>query len=159
MLGLAGLLIGPGVLARAQVDEAPARRGEPPALRQPGRTGVGAQVGEPGGVAVKWYRQPPVAYAAALTTDGGDYALLLVNRLWEARLRNSSLGAFVGPGLTVGTTGLRRSAALASGLNGLAGLNFYAHPLEVFLQVTTRVRFLPQRVDDVGGSVGLRLYL
>jgi hypothetical protein len=128
-------------------------------MRVAGRVGAGMQVGQPGGVVAKWYRSPPVAYTALLTTDGDDYASLIVNRLWEGPLRNSPLGAFVGPGLLVGSTGLQRQGAFALGVNGLAGLNFYVEPFEVFLQVTSRFRFLPNREDDVGGTVGMRLYL
>jgi hypothetical protein len=144
-------------LASAQND-APDREASAHAERS-GTVGAGVQVGEPGGVTLKWYRRVPVTYTATLTTDGEDYVLLLANRLWEARLRNSPLRAYIGPGVTLGGTTLDRRGTLAAGLNGTAGLNFYVEPFEVFLQVTPRVRFLPHRVDDVGGSVGLRLYL
>jgi hypothetical protein len=144
-------------VASAQ-DDAPDREASAHAERS-GTVGAGVQVGEPGGVTLKWYRRVPVTYTATLTTDGEDYVLLLANRLWEARLRNSPLRAYIGPGVTLGGTTLDRRGTLAAGLNGTAGLNFYVEPFEVFLQVTPRVRFLPHRVDDVGGSVGLRLYL
>jgi len=155
------LCSGPGAVsspvAKAQND-APAREAPAHAERS-GAVGAGVQVGQPGGVTLKWYRRSPVTYTATLTTDGDTYALLLANRLWEAQLRNSPLRAYIGPGITLGGATLRRRATLAAGLNGTAGLNFYVEPFEVFLQVTPRVRFLPHRVDDVGGSVGLRLYL
>ena len=128
-------------------------------MRNAGDIGVGLQVGQPGGLTTKWYRQPPVAYTATLTTDGDDYALAIANRLWERPLDNSPLAAYVGPGVLAGVTNLQRQATLAAGINGIAGLNFYVEPFEVFLQVTTRFRFLPNRDDDVGGTVGLRLYL
>jgi len=145
--------------AYAQNEEPSGSVESPPIERRPGNWGLGVQVGQPGGVTLKWYRTAPIVYAAAVTTDGDDYALLLLNRLWEVRLRESPLGAYVGPGVTAGATALDDRGAAAFGLNGMAGFNFYVEPFEVFLQVTPRFRFLPNRVDDVGGSVGLRLYL
>lgn len=152
----AALLLGTGGRPAVAQDDPDSRF---PSPRSPGTLGVGLQVGQPGGLGLKWYRPSPIAYTAVLTTDGDDYLHLIVNRLWESPLRNSPLGVYVGPGLLIGATDFQQDGALALGINGTAGLNFYVEPFEVFLQVTPRFHFLPNRRDDLGSSVGLRLYL
>ena len=157
MIAVACLLGAGGWGSAVAQDEDDARSFPTP--RSAGTLGVGLQVGQPGGLGLKWYRPSPIAYTAVLTTDGDDYLHLIVNRLWESPLHNSPLGVYVGPGLLIGATGLQQDGAFALGINGTAGLNFYVEPFEVFLQVTPRFHFLPNRRDDLGSSVGLRLYL
>jgi len=129
------------------------------AQREPGALGAGFQVGRPGGLALKWYRPAPISYDGVISTDGDDFLVGHVHRLWERPLPDSPLHLYVGPGLLVGPSQLRRSPRLRLGLSGEAGLNFYAERFEVFLHVTPTLRFLPNTRLAVDGNVGLRYYL
>ncbi|WP_233993893.1 RNA polymerase subunit sigma-54 [Salinibacter altiplanensis] len=129
------------------------------AQRQPGALGTGFQVGRPGGLALKWYRSSPTAYDGIISTDGEDFIVGRLHRLWERPVPNSPLHLFVGPGLLVGPSRLAQSPRLRLGLSGEVGLNFYAERFEVFLHVTPTLRFLPSTHVTVDGNVGLRYYL
>lgn len=128
------------------------------AQRDAGAVGVGGEVGRPAGLTAKLYRPDLVAYDLLLTTDGDDFLVGYVHRVWERPLPQSPLHAFVGPGLVGGTERDGGPVVAVLGVGGLAGLNFYAERFEVFLQVTPRVRFLPHTEGILGGSVGLRYY-
>jgi hypothetical protein len=128
------------------------------AQRLAGAVGVGAQVGRPGGLALKTYRSSHVAIDLALTTDGDDRAVLHLHRVREWAVSTTSVHAMAGPGLAVGTTTADQDRALVAAAGGMAGLNFFADRFEVFLHVTPRVRFLPKVDAAFGGSVGLRYF-
>ncbi|WP_263787227.1 RNA polymerase subunit sigma-54 [Salinibacter grassmerensis] len=129
------------------------------AQRQPGALGAGFQVGRPGGLALKWYRSSPAVYDGIISTDGDDFIVGHMHRLWERPISDSPLHLFAGPGLMVGTSRLTQSPRLRLGLSGEVGLNFYAERFEVFLHVTPVLRFLPSTHTAVDGNVGLRYYL
>lgn len=128
------------------------------AQRGAGALGTGFQVGNPGGLTLKWYRTDPVAYDAVISTDGDDFAVAHVHRLWERPLPDSPLHLYVGPGLVAGAEGLYNSPRLRLGLSAEGGLNFYAERFEVFLHVTPTLRFLPDTDLRLDGMVGLRYY-
>ena len=129
------------------------------AQRQPGALGAGLQVGRPGGLAVKWYRSSPAAYDGVFSTDGEDFVVGHVHRLWERPIPDSPLHLFAGPGVLIGPSRLARSPRLRLGLSGEAGLNFYAERFEVFLHVTPALRFLPSTHIAINANAGLRYYL
>jgi hypothetical protein len=129
------------------------------AQREAGAVGTGFQVGNPGGLVLKWYRPAPIAYDAVISTDGDDFAVAHVHRLWEQPLPDSPLHLFFGPGLMVGAERFGAPLRLRLGASGEAGLNFYAERFEVFLHVTPTLRFLPDTDVRVDGIVGLRYYL
>ncbi|MBB4060009.1 hypothetical protein GGP80_000661 [Salinibacter ruber] len=129
------------------------------AQRQPGALGAGFQVGRPGGLALKWYRSSPVAYDGIVSTDGDDFVVGHVHRLWERPLPDSPLHLFAGPGVVVGPSRLAQSPRLRLGLSGEVGLNFYAERFEVFLHVTPVLRFLPSTQASIDANAGLRYYL
>jgi hypothetical protein len=128
------------------------------AQREAGTVGTGFQVGSPGGLSLKWYRSAPIAYDAVVSTDGDDFAVAHVHRLWEQPLPNSPLHLFVGPGLMSGAEKLDAPLRLRLGVSGEVGFNFYAERFEVFLHVTPTLRFLPDRDARLDGIVGLRYY-
>ena len=128
------------------------------AQREAGTVGTGFQVGNPGGLSLKWYRSAPIAYDAVISTDGDDFAVAHVHRLWEQPLPDSPLHLFFGPGLMGGAERLSAPLRLRLGASGEAGLNFYAERFEVFLHVTPTLRFLPDRDVRFDGIVGLRYY-
>jgi hypothetical protein len=129
------------------------------AQRQTGALGAGFQVGRPGGLALKWYRSSPVAYDGIVSTDGNDFVVGHVHRLWERPLPDSPLHLFAGPGVVVGPSRLAQSPRLRLGLSGEVGLNFYAERFEVFLHVTPVLRFLPSTQASIDANAGLRYYL
>lgn len=133
----------------------------PPVLaqRQPGTVGMGLQVGQPSGLALKLYRETPVAYDGILTTDADDYVSLRLHRVWEHPLPSSPLYIYVGPGLFLRQERAPSALRTDLGLSAEAGLNFYAERFEVFLHVTPTLRFLPDPAAQWGQSVGLRYYL
>lgn len=139
---LVGLLLPPSSLAQ----------------RNPGSTGAGIQVGNPGGLTLKWYRSAPIAYDAVISTDGDDFVAVHVHRLWEQPLPDSTLHLFVGPGIMAGAEKLSAPLQVRLGASAETGLNFYAERFEVFLHVTPTLRFLPNRDVGVDGIVGLRYY-
>ena len=129
------------------------------AQREPGALGAGFQVGRPGGLALKWYRSSPAVYDGILTTDGDDFVVGHVHRLWERPIPDSPLHLFAGPGVMIGPSRLARTPRLRLGLSGEVGLNFYAERFEVFLHVTPVLRFLPNTDVAIDGNAGLRYYL
>jgi len=129
------------------------------AQRAPNSWTIGPQVGWPGGVTVKHYRAPPIAYDALLTIDGDDFVRGAAYRVWERPLPDSLVYAYYGPGLSATGRRLDTDAALAMGLGGRLGLNFYAERFEVFLHVTPVLRFQPRPTPRLGAGVGLRYSL
>jgi hypothetical protein len=129
------------------------------AQRQPGSAGIGFQVGNPGGVALKVYRADEIAYDGVLSTDGDDFIVGRIHRLWETPLPASPLHLYFGPGAAVGAEDFRRSPRLRLALSTEVGLNFYAERFEVFLHVTPTLRFLPDTRVMLDGNIGLRYYL
>lgn len=128
------------------------------AQRDPGSMGAGIQVGDPGGLTLKWYRSDPIAYDAVISTDGDDFVVAHAHRLWEQPLPDSTLHFHVGPGVLAGAEKLNAPLQLRFGASAEAGLNFYAERFEVFLHVTPTLRFLPDRDVRFDGIVGLRYY-
>jgi hypothetical protein len=129
------------------------------AQREPGRIGVGAHVGRPSGIMAKWYRSAERAYAATLTTDLDDRALVHVFGVQERLLAEESpLHRFLGPGLEIGMIPDGGSRTLAFGLGGVVGLNFYAERFEVVLRAVPHLRVRPRIDPRLGASVGLRYY-
>lgn len=129
------------------------------AQRQPGSAGVGFQVGQPGGLALKLYQNDSIAYDGVISTDGDDFLIGHFHRLWERPLPDSPLHFYLGPGMVVGPETLAQSPQLRLGLSTEAGLNFYAERFEVFLHVTPTLQFLPNTRVGLDGNVGLRYYL
>lgn len=129
------------------------------AQRQPGTVGIGLQVGQPSGMALKIYREDPVAYDGILTTDGDDYISFRLHRIWEHPLPDSPMYIYVGPGLFLREERHPTSYRTALGLSAEAGLNFYAERFEVFLHVSPTLRLIPHSDAQWGQSVGLRYYL
>lgn len=126
------------------------------AQREPGSITLGAQVGRPGGLALKVYRPDAVAYEALLTVDGDDFVRLAAFRLWERPLPDSMVYVYYGPGLVAGGRRLDTDPSLTAGIGGKLGLNFYADRFEVFLHVTPIVRGRPRPEAHLGVGVGLR---
>lgn len=133
----------------------------PPAAaqRHSGSTTLGVQVGQPGGLTAKLYRDGQTAYDALVTTDGDDFVSLYVHRLWERPLPDSLVHLYVGPGVLLEARSLQTDPTPQAGLSAEAGLNFFVDRFEVFLHLSPALRLLPRRAARLGASVGLRYRL
>ena len=129
------------------------------AQRSVGTTTFGVQVGQPGGITGKLYREPPIAYDGLFTTDGNDFVSLYIHRLWERPLPDSLVHLYAGPGLILEGHSLQADPTPQVGMSAEAGLNFFLERFEVFLHVTPALRLLPDYGTRWGGSVGLRYRL
>lgn len=126
------------------------------AQRDPGAVTVGPQVGTPGGVTTKVYRDDGVAYESVLTTDVDDYGRLSLHRLWERPLPDSLVYVYYGPGIGLGGQDLDTGLTPEVELSIKVGFNFYAERFEVFLHATPVLRLRPNLTPRFGTSVGLR---
>ena len=128
----------------------------PPALAQPGSFGIGGQIGEPTGLTLKFAGRPGLDLAAEW--DFEDYLfvqghVLLAERRFPGT--RSDVRYFYGPGVFVGA---RNDNDTAFGLSFNVGVNFYTGPIELFGQLTPRLRLTPDSDFDLGAAAGLRFY-
>ncbi len=128
----------------------------PTALAQPGAFGIGGQIGEPTGLTLKFGGRPGVDLAAEW--DFGDYFfvqghVLLAERRFPGA--PADIRYFYGPGLFLGAND---NGGSAFGFSFNAGINYYTGPVEIFGQLTPRLRLAPDSGFDFGGAVGLRFY-
>ena len=127
----------------------------PTAAAQPGGFGIGGQIGEPTGLTIKLASQPSFDFAAEW--DFEDYFFLQGHLLLaERRFRGTAanLTYFYGPGLFLG----ERNDDTAFGLSFNAGVAYYTGPVEIFGQLTPRLRLAPDSDFDLGAALGLRFY-
>jgi hypothetical protein len=128
----------------------------PAALAQPGSFGIGGQIGEPTGLTLKFAGRPGLDLAAEWDFD--DYVFVQGHVLLGER-RFPGAGAdvryFYGPGLFVGA---RQDNDAAFGFSFNLGVSYYTGPVELFGQVTPRLRLTPDSDFDVGAALGLRFY-
>lgn len=128
----------------------------PAPLAQPGAFGIGGQIGSPTGLALKFAGRPALDFAAEW--DFNDY-LFLQGHLLLAERRFPGAGAdvryFYGPGLFV-IAPENGDAAFGFSLN--AGVSYYTGPVEIFGQLTPRLRLTPDSDFDLGAAIGLRFY-
>lgn len=143
--GIVGLLVLVGVL----VPPAHAQRGS-------GSVNLGFQVGQPGGVTLKLYRNEQIAYDGLFTIDGDDFARVSVHRVWERPLPDSLMYLYYGPGMFIGGQNLDVDPTLEIGLRAKLGLNFYADRFEVFLHVAPGLHVRPDLDPHIAAGVGLR---
>lgn len=121
------------------------------------RLGAGAHVGDPVGLTIKYYDRPGAAYDLLAAFDFDSDAIFFnAHRVWERPAGFApSVRFFHGPGLFAGT-GPGDDAAF--GLSYTAGLGLPFDRLEAFLQLTPRLRVIPDTDFDLGGGLGLRYY-
>ncbi len=123
----------------------------------PGTFSIGGQIGDPSGITLKWYDRPGRAFELLGAWDLDDFLFLNLHYLFEHPIQNSPLNYFLGPGAYIGVED-RRDSELVIGASASFGLNFFAEPFEVFLQLTPRLNVVPNTRGDLGGGVGLRFY-
>lgn len=123
----------------------------------PGTFAIGGQIGDPSGITLKWYDRPGRAFELLGAWDLDDFLFLNLHYLFENPIQNSPLNYYLGPGAYIGVQD-RRDSDLVVGASASFGLNFFAPPFEVFLQLTPRLNVIPNTRGDLGGGVGLRYY-
>lgn len=120
-----------------------------------GSFGIGGQIGEPTGLTIK-ARTGPTAFDLAAEWDFDDFIFVQGHLLLsERRFPGSEVGYFWGPGLFIGS---RSGGSAAFGLSFNAGVNYYTGPIELFGQVTPRLRLTPDSDFDLGAAFGIRFY-
>ena len=131
-----------------------------PAHAQRGTFGVGGQVGDPTGLALK-FTSGASAFDLAAGWDLDDYLFVQGHLLLrERRLSGtaSDLRYFYGPGAFVGISDGGRDDDLAAGFSFNVGLSLWADAFEFFGQLTPRLRLVEDTDFDVGGGLGVRYY-
>ena len=134
----------------------------PNAHAQRGTFGIGGQIGDPTGLALK-FNSGSNAFDLAAGWDLDDYLFVQGHLLLrEARLQGSSsdFRYFYGPGLFLGVRdGDRdRDGNTAFGISFNAGLAYYTGQIEIFGQLTPRLRLIDDTDFDIGGGLGIRFY-
>ncbi len=134
----------------------------PAAHAQRGTFGIGGQLGDPTGVALK-FGSGSRTFDLAAGWDLNDYLFVQGHLLLrEARLQGeaSDLHYFYGPGLFLGVRDGNndRDGSTAFGASFNAGLSYYTGQLEFFGQLTPRLRLIDNTDFDIGGALGLRYY-
>jgi hypothetical protein len=128
-------------------DDARAQRG--------GNFGIGGQLGEPTGLTLKaGVGRGAIDFAAGWDLSDDSFFAQGHYLLAERPLSGTELGFFWGPGLFVGS----RNDNTAFGLSLNVGINYYTGPIEIFGQLTPRLRLVDDTGIDVGGALGLRFY-
>ncbi len=128
---------------------------------QPGRIGLGAQVGTPAGLTVRILLEPGAdsrssfnALTLLATFDPDDYYLFQAHVTRDFGITRSPIGLFLGPGVAVGRNEGEQS--LAAGVT--AGARFYRGRFEVHFQASPRIQMTPDWRGIMGAGVGLRYY-
>lgn len=122
-----------------------------------GSFGIGGQLGDPSGLALK-FGSGANSFDLAAGWDLDDYLFVQAHLLLrERRLPGSStsLNYFYGPGLFLGVSD-RRDEAFGFSFN--AGIAYYTGPVEIFGQLTPRLALAPGTDFDLGAALGLRFY-
>ncbi|MXW64250.1 MAG: hypothetical protein F4Y00_10550 [Bacteroidetes bacterium SB0662_bin_6] len=128
------------------------------AQQPPGKTGIGVQFGQPGGVSVKLYRKPGFAYEGLAAWNLSDFFFLSGHALYERTIPDSPLGYYLGPGGIAGIQQEDSQSDFVVGVSGTFGVHFFVERYEVFLQVNPRFELLPGTEGHIGGGIGVRYY-
>lgn len=122
-----------------------------------GSFGIGGQLGDPSGLALK-FGAGSNSFDLAAGWDLDDYVFVQAHLLLrDRRFPGSTPGLhyFYGPGLFLGVSD-RRDEAFGFSFN--AGLAYYTGPIEIFGQLTPRLALAPSTDFDLGAAIGLRFY-
>ena len=131
-----------------------------PALSQDtgGDFAVGAQLGSPSGVTLK-FQNPDLSYEFLAAWDMGDFFFVNLHGLLQRPLDTDvPLYLFYGPGAYVGLQDQAGEGDFVVGISGTVGLSYYFEQFEVYLRLTPRLDLLPDTGSDIGGGLGARYY-
>ena len=131
-----------------------------PALSQDtgGDVAVGAQLGTPSGVTLK-FQNPDLSYEFLAAWDTGDFFFVNLHGLLQRPLDTEvPLYLFYGPGAYIGLQDQAGESDFVVGISGTVGLSYYFEQFEVYLRLTPRLDLLPDTGGDIGGGLGGRYY-
>lgn len=133
------------------------------AQRTSGAAGLGGQIGEPTGVTLKFYNANSPSYDFLAAWDLDDFFFLNVHALFESDLNaqnvDPTLEWFIGPGGFVGVYDRPGNDEAQFGISGTVGLAvIFNRQVELYAQVTPRMRLISETEGDIGGGIGLRYY-
>lgn len=126
-----------------------------PAQAQRSPLAIGAQIGSPTALTVRFPARAAASWTGTLAFHKGG-ATLGLNRQYEYPFTESPLHYYVAPGGYLGSNG---DDDLAVGATLPLGVNFYQDRFEVFLQLIPTLAVLPNTDFDVGAAVGVRFAL
>lgn len=133
-----------------------------PALAQRGSLGIGGQVGDPTGVALRFGAAPGAFDLAAGWNLSNDSFFAQGHYVMGQRRFGTppaDLRLFYGPGLFVGVNDRDdRDDDVTFGISFNAGLSYFTGPIEIFGQLTPRLQLVDETDFDLGGALGLRFY-
>ena len=132
----------------------------PSAHAQRGTFGIGGQIGDPTGLALK-FQSGSRLFDLAAGWDLDDYLFVqghLLLREQRADRSATDFHYFYGPGLFLGVRDGNRDGNTAFGISFNAGLAYYTGQIEIFGQLTPRLRLIDNTDFDIGGGLGVRFY-
>ena len=133
----------------------------PDAQAQRGTFGIGGQVGDPTGLALK-FTSGARAFDLAAGWDLDNYLYVQGHLLLrERRLPGSTsdFRYFYGPGLFLSVRDTNREDDDVNfGISFNAGLSYYFDAFEIFGQLTPRLQLVDDTDFDLGGGFGIRFY-
>lgn len=128
------------------------------AQREPGDVGIGIQIGQPTGLAIKVYN-PGTSVDILAAWNWDDLLFLNMHAIFDAALNdNHTVHFFYGPGAYVGLRERPGDDIVDYGISGNFGIDFLISKFEIYLQATPRLSLLSTRDFDMGGGVGFRFY-
>ena len=124
--------------------------------QQRGGFGIGGQIGDPTGLALKFGSGTRFDLAAGWDLD--EYLFVQGHLLLAERPipgANAPLTYYYGPGAFIGIPD-NGDALLGASFN--IGGAYYTGQIEIFLQATPRLLLVPETDFDIGVALGLRYY-
>ena len=123
-----------------------------------GVIGVGAQVGTPTGLTLKYYASQDFGLVFLGSWSLDRFLLFSMHMTYEYPIPDSPLRFFFGPGLEIGREGNEDTSDIRVSATIMPGLNFFTEKFEVFLQGLPGMKFIPEVKFTLGGAVGLRYF-
>lgn len=132
------------------------------AQRASGDVGIGAHIGQPTGLSLKFYK-PTTSVDVLAAWDLDDFFYINVHSIWDEHLNEQeTVHFYYGPGLFAGVRDRGSDARMDEfgfGISGAAGLDVLINKFEIFAQVTPRLELIESTDFDLGGGIGFRVYL
>ncbi|MDX1477824.1 MAG: hypothetical protein R3301_08945 [Saprospiraceae bacterium] len=132
------------------------------AQRASGDVGIGAHIGQPTGLSLKFYK-PTTSVDVLAAWDLDDFFYINVHGIWDEHLNDAqTVHFYYGPGVFLGLRdrgGDVRRDETAFGVSGAFGIDFLIRRFELFAQLTPRIELIESTDFDLGGGIGFRFYL
>lgn len=133
------------------------------AQRGMGNIGIGAQFGEPSGLSLKFYNPGRASADVMASWDFEDYLFVNTHAIYERHLNDrGTMHFYYGPGGFIELQDRPESQEddVDAGISAKLGLGFMLiDNIELFGHVTPRLQLTPATDGEMGGGIGLRVYL